>query len=235
MSHRHRLVSLGKLMAYILRHRPDEFGLVLDEEGFVSLKELQQAINEEEGWGFVRRSHIMEVVLTDEKRRFEVKDDKIRATYGHSLEERIPYDEPVTPPKVLYHGTRRRSYPSILKAGLLPMGRQYVHLTPSREMAERIGRRRDPQPLILEVLAQRASEEGIQFFQPAPLIYLAERIPPEFIIGPPVEKVLKEVKRPERKGPAPGSISLDLQKEEVRRGKAWKREARRFRKHYRNF
>ena len=84
MSHKHRLLSLGKLMAYMLRHRPDEFGLVPDEEGFISLKELQQAINEEDGWGFVRRSHILEVVYQGDRERFEIKGDRIRATYGHS-------------------------------------------------------------------------------------------------------------------------------------------------------
>jgi len=233
MSHKHRLLSLGKLMAYILRHRPDEFGLVPDEEGFISLKELQQAINEEEGWGFVRRSHILEVVWTDDRKRFEIKDDKIRATYGHSLEEPITY-EPVMPPKVLYHGTRRKSYPGILQRGLLPMGRQYVHLTPSRELAERMGKRRDPKPLILEVMAQRAYEAGIRFFHPAPLIYLTDRVPPEFLSGPPVEKVTGPKERPPEALREPGPLFLDLKKEEVRRGKAWKREARRFRKRYRN-
>lgn len=233
MSHRHRLASLGKLMAYILRHRPDEFGLVPDEEGFVGLKELQQAINEEEGWGFVRRSHLMEVVLTDDRGRFEVREDRIRATYGHSFEWPIPY-EPVTPPEVLYHGTRRRSYGAILKRGLLPMGRQYVHLTPSRELAERMGRRRDPRPLVLEVQAQRAWKEGVRFFQPTPLIFLAEGVPPEFLSGPPLEKLLKEDRKPAPRAPEPGSVTLDLGQERMRRGKAWKREARRFRRQYRN-
>lgn len=230
MSHRHRLTALSKLLSYILRHRPDEFGLVLDEEGFVSLKELQQAINEEEGWGYVRRDHILEVVYNSDRDRFEIQGDKIRATYGHSFPQRVPY-EPVAPPKILYHGTRRRSYPSILELGLLPMGRQYVHLTPSRELAERIGRRRDPHPLILEVHAQKASEAGVTFYQPTPLIYLTERVPPEYVMGPPLEKVLKEermkrLKREERRPLAPPPEPVT--------GKAWKKEARRFRKTYRN-
>ena len=73
------MTSNSVLMAYILRHRPDEFGLVLDEDGFISLKELLQAIGEEEGWSYVRRSHITEVAYTSDRERFEIQDEKIRA------------------------------------------------------------------------------------------------------------------------------------------------------------
>ncbi|RLA83318.1 MAG: RNA 2'-phosphotransferase [Deltaproteobacteria bacterium] len=226
MSHRHRVKALGKLMAYILRHRPDEFGLVPDEEGFVSLKDLQQAISEEEEWRFVKRSDIIEVVITDSKKRFEIRDDRIRATYGHSFSQRITYEQ-IVPPKILYHGTRRRSYPAILQKGLLPMGRQYVHLTPSRELAERIGRRRDPKPLILEVHAERAHQHGVRFFQAAPLIFLAEHIPPSFVSGPPLERVLEGLRKPK-------ATAVTEPVAEVVHGKQWKKEARKFRKTYKN-
>jgi putative RNA 2'-phosphotransferase len=242
MSYRHKVTALSKLLAYILRHRPDEFGLVLDEDGFISLKELQQAIAEEEGWTYVRRSHIMEVAYTSNRERFEVQDEKIRATYGHSLPHRIHY-EPVSPPKILYHGTRRRAYPHILQQGLNPMGRQYVHLATSSELAMRIGRRRDPQPLLVEIHAQRAFEEGIPFYQANLLIYLADYIPPSYITGPPISKVMPEKKRPEKKPPEkreeppferelPGSVLLNmrmepLHKEEKR--KTWKDRSRRHR------
>ncbi len=72
-----RKTTLSKLMTYILPHRPDEFGLVLDEEGFVPVKELLKVINEEEGWAYVRLSHIQEVVSTCDKPRFELMEGKI--------------------------------------------------------------------------------------------------------------------------------------------------------------
>jgi len=225
MSSKHRLTALSKLMSYILRHCPDEFGLVLDEEGFISLKELQQAINEEDGWGFVRRSHILEVVYQGDRERFEIKGDRIRATYGHSLPVRICY-EPTPPPKILFHATRRRAYPSILERGLLPMGRQYVHLSTSEELALRIGKRKDNRPILLQIHAQRAWQEGIRFFRASPLIYLADEVPPQFIHGPPLPKEEQQkrerVKRPPIAQPEPSLL------------KGWKREARRFRKTYRS-
>jgi len=154
MSQRQRLEALGKLMAYILAYRPDEYGLLPDEEGFVSLKALRQAIGEEEGWGFVRESHLQEIALTDPKKRFEIRDGRIRATFKEA--PALP-GERVDPPKILYYSCRRRAYPVILKRGLLPEGYPWVVLAESRELAERMGKRRDPQPLVLEVHAKRAS------------------------------------------------------------------------------
>lgn len=243
MSHRHTVIALSKLMSYILRHRPDEFGLVLEEDGFISIKELQQALAEEAGWSHIRRSHIMEVVLTSDRERFEVEDERIRTTYGHSLPHRIHY-EPAAPPKILYHGTRRRAYPHILHQGLNPMGRQYVHLAASPELAMRIGRRRDPQPVFLEIQAQRASEDGITFYLANPLIYLTEHIPPSYINGPPISKVLPEQKRPEKKTPhkeetpplereLPGSVLLNVRMEPLHKkekGRTWKDRSRKNRR-----
>ena len=204
------LEGLSKLMSYILRHRPDEFGLVLDEEGFVSIKELHQAIIEDNNWSFVRKSHIMDVVNFSDRQRFEIKDGKIRATYGHSIPVKLNY-EPVTPPKILYHATARKSYPYILEKGLLPMGRQYVHLTVNKELALRIGKRRDNKPVLLEVQAQKAAEAGIRFYCPNELIYLAKEIPPVYISGPPLRKVqIKPSKPKETPQPriTPGSFVL---------------------------
>jgi len=233
MSHRHQVIALSKLIAYILQHRPDEFGLVLDEEGFVSLKELQQGIAEEEGWSYVRRSHIMEAVYAGDRQRFEVNDDRIR----HALIHRMHY-EPASPPKILYHGARRRAYPHILQQGLDPMGKQYVHLATSPELAVRMGKRREPDPIVVEIQAQRASENGIIFYQVNPLIYLADHIPPSYITGPPISKVLPEKKPPERRMPEherelPGSVLLNLRMEPLykgEKGKHWKDHSRRNRR-----
>jgi putative RNA 2'-phosphotransferase len=238
MSHRHQVIALSKLITYILQHRPDEFGLVLDEDGFVFLKELQQAVAEEEGWSYVRRSHIIEAVYTGDRERFEIKDDRIR----HALLHRIHY-APVSPPKVLYQGIRRRAYPHILQKGLDPMGKQYVHLANSPELARRIARRRDPDPLLLEIQAQKAFENGIIFYQANPLIYLTGHTPPAYIIGPPIAKALPEKKPSEKKPPAkrwpeherelPGSVLLNLRMEPLsqeEKGKGWKDHSRRTRR-----
>lgn len=190
-------------MSYILRHHPDEFGLVLDQEGFVSLKELHQAIIEEKDWSFVRISHIKDIVNFSDKKRFETKGDKIRASYGHSLAVQLDYQS-VIPPKFLYHATTRKAYPHILEKGLLPMGRQYVHLTIDKELSLRIGKRRDKKPVLLEIQAKRAAEAGIEFYCPNELIYLVKTLPPQYISGPPLHKI--QIKIPQK--PAHPSIQV---------------------------
>lgn len=208
---RHKITALSKFMSYMLRHRPDEFGLVLDEQGYVSFKEFLQAIHEEEGWRYVRRSHIQEVLLHDENHRFEITEKRIRALYGHGDRAPIIYTEQ-QPPKMLYHGTSRKSYPVIIERGLHPMGRKYVHLSTTREMALRIGQRKDPRPVILEVHAERAWEQGTKFYPANELIYLVEFLKPDFFTGPPLPKKVEkpEEKKPKEPPQPAGSFFLDL-------------------------
>ena len=65
--------NLARILLYILGRRPDEFGIVPDRRGFVGLKELLQAFHEEEGWSYVRQSHINEVLLGKDRGLFELE------------------------------------------------------------------------------------------------------------------------------------------------------------------
>jgi putative RNA 2'-phosphotransferase len=126
------------------------------------------------------------VVETSNKQRFELKEDQIRARYGHSQAARPSY-QAVEPPVILYHGTPRRNLPLIRRSGLKPMSRQYVHLSARPEMAYQVGRRRDDQPVILTVRAGAAHAAGIVFGTPSggqDEVYLVEALPPEFIDFP---------------------------------------------------
>ena len=59
--HRKEVQRLGKLLFYVLGVRPDEFGLVPDPSGFLTLKEILQALREDPEWSFVGRGHLTEV------------------------------------------------------------------------------------------------------------------------------------------------------------------------------
>ena len=173
---------LSKLMSYLLRHRPDEAGLTLDEQGMVSLEALLAAIRRRRGYGWVTAEHIREVVATSKPQRFRLEGDRIGARYGHSRRVReIDPGEPVEPPEILYHGTARRAVPSILASGLHPQGRQFVHLSATREAALRVGRRHDPQPVVLRIHARKAHADGLAFYAPTPEVYLVRYVPPEYI------------------------------------------------------
>lgn len=176
-----RLTSISKEVSYALRHAPQEYGLELDGEGFVPVEALLDALN---GRHPTRRAvtqeDLEESVATSDKRRHEIVGGRIRALYGHSVQETIKR-VPSTPPSVLYHGTTHRTLGQILKEGLKPMGRQLVHLSADVETAEQVGKRRDRNPVILLVDAAAAHEDGIAFYEGNDKVWLADTVPPQYL------------------------------------------------------
>ena len=238
--------SLERFLKYVLGHRPDEFGLYPDDEGYVPLKELIQALHEEEGWRHVRESRILELMNTPDFSGLEMRGNDIRVSLAESQLNFGPAPD-VIPPKLLYHAARRKAYPVILEHGLKPGARPFVPLSPDKDMAMRIGRRRDREPVMLTILAERAHDRGIVFYRPQEHVYLVEALPPDLFTGPPLPKE-KEV--PDKKKPAerpampttPGSFFLDpdglapepelTKKEKRKRADVpdWKRAARKERR-----
>jgi len=228
----------------VLGHRPDEFGLVPDSDGFIPYKELLQAIHEEEGWRYVRRSHINEVLLGRDRSLFESEDERIR-----SVEQRWELDlhNPARfLPKILFTAVRRRAHPVVMERGLNAVEDKYLVLTPVREMALRIGRRRDKEPVLLEILAEVAREKRALFFSFGDL-FLSPEIPAKFIAGPPLPKEMLERRREKGKEkekpvklpptPSPGTFTLDpsrdpdpYRKAKGKKRKGWKENARKTRK-----
>ncbi|MGD9373369.1 MAG: RNA 2'-phosphotransferase, partial [Desulfobacterales bacterium] len=86
--------QLAKFIDYILARRPDEFGLVVDAEGFVKIKELLKTLNEEVGWKYVRRSHLDEIVITLKRPSFEILENKIRAKTRDHLPKTTQVQDP---------------------------------------------------------------------------------------------------------------------------------------------
>ncbi len=173
------LERLSRFLSYILRHRPRRFGLHPDGDGYVPIGNLVAQIKKKDRWRWVMKQHIMEVVERSEKKRFEVVSDKIRALYGHTFLTEIHYQS-VTPPEYLFHGTARRNIERIEQEGLLPMKRQYVHLSVTPEDARKVGLRRDKNPVILKISTLKAHNQGIHFYKTGDL-FLAKRIPREYL------------------------------------------------------
>ena len=100
-----RLVSISKVLSLILRHKPEQFDVVLDAEGYALTEDVLAAVRAR--MPDVTERDLAAVVETIEpdKRRFTLTEDSIRANYGHSLRERI-HHEPQAPPAILWHGTK---------------------------------------------------------------------------------------------------------------------------------
>jgi len=169
--------KLSKMMTKLLRHTPKEFGLVLDpKDGSCPLSALLKAINAQPRWSWVKQEDIERVVRNSDKQRFDIENGRIRARYGHSY-DKIEYTAG-EPPAVLYHGTNKYSLPSILKEGISPMGRQYVHLSESTHFASLAGSRRG-ELAILKVDTQQAGQWGVQFYHAGGEVWLADEVPRE--------------------------------------------------------
>lgn len=87
-----------------------------------------------------------------------------------------------TPPDILYHGTARRFLSSIEEKGLLSQGRQYVHLSQDMETTYNVAKRHDKKPVILKIDAKQAWEDGVKFYYGNEKVWLANKIPSEYII-----------------------------------------------------
>ena len=236
-----RSENLGRLMIYMLGHSPYEFGLVPDEEGFVPYKELIRAINEEPGWGYVREGNINEILLGKERDLFLSDGKRIKTT---ERQWTLDLSQPAqSTPKILYIGIRRKAHPVVMEKGLRKIKGSYHILSPEREVARRIGMRRDQRPVLLEIIAHSAQSEGGFFYQFGDL-FLTSEISPQHISGPPVPKDAikeREEKRLKvRKSPPEfqtGSFALDIKRDpdQIRRQsgrkkRGWKEEVRRLRR-----
>lgn len=70
---------------------------------------------------------------------------------------------------------------SIRQKGLLPKGRQYVHLSQDVETAYSVGMSHDMNPCILEIDAKQAWKDGIIFYYGNEKVWLADEIPSKYI------------------------------------------------------
>jgi putative RNA 2'-phosphotransferase len=172
--------ELSKEISYALRHAPWEYELELDPNGWVLIKQLIDSFNLDRKWINLTLSDIEEMINKSEKKRHEIFDNKIRALYGHSTPNKIVLEK-AEPPDVLYHGTARRFVDRINQEGLLPMGRQYVHLSVDFKTAQIVGKRRDSIPIILQINAKKASNEGVKFYNGNDNIWLSDTIGAKYI------------------------------------------------------
>lgn len=176
-----RREKLSKLMSGLLRHFPYVVDLRVDNEGFVSLDELLDAIRskwKKSDYSWVTMEHILAVASLDPKGRFEIKDSRIRARYGHSIDVSPRYERVVVDGD-LFHGTGMEKLRSILREGLKPMKRRYVHLTSSIEDAwKRASISRNPVVLVID---GRKLSQDIGVYKASNIVYLTEYVPPRYI------------------------------------------------------
>lgn len=170
--------NISKYISLILRHKPEEIGISLDEHGWANVQELIKGISIK--YNFDMKT-LEEIVAEDEKQRYSFNEDKtlIRANQGHSVPVDVELKETI-PPDFLYHGTGIKYVSSIDKEGLIPKSRLYVHLSDNLDTAENVGKRHG-KPVIYTVKSGEMYKLGYKFYISVNGVWLTKKVPSEFL------------------------------------------------------
>jgi putative RNA 2'-phosphotransferase len=174
------LVSMGKFLSLVLRHRPELIHVTMDAHGWVDIDELITNANKYKKI-HVTKEILAEIVKTNDKQRYVIdpETNKIRANQGHSIAIDLAL-EPQIPPDELYHGTAVRFLESIMEQGIKPMSRQYVHLSRTVEIAETVGKRHGA-PIVLYIDTKAMHKNGRTFYLSENKVWLVDYVPREYI------------------------------------------------------
>lgn len=168
----------SKFISLILRHKPEEIGISLDEHGWANVDELIAGIAKRQPFTM---AILEKIVATDEKQRYSFNEDKtlIRANQGHSVPVDVELRQ-VSPPRYLYHGTGEKYVMSIEKQGLIPKSRLYVHLSADCETAKKVGARHG-KPVVYRVSADQMEQDGYLFYLSANGVWLTKEVSAKYL------------------------------------------------------
>lgn len=171
--------KIGRTLAAILRH--GKFGLEMDDQGNVSLKDVMAKIRERNPrMNWLRARHIEALVETDPKGRYVITGGKIRATYGHTVPLDIKLDCENIPDELFYPATPEEAE-IILESGIFPSDRAMVHLSLTYRDALRAGSVRTEDPVILVIDTGVCMELGSDIGKAAKTVYLCRSVPADAI------------------------------------------------------
>lgn len=171
------VIRKSKFLSLVLRHKPEEIGLNLDQNGWADIEEL---LNKSKIISLDMQS-LKYIVENNDKKRFAFSDDylKIRASQGHSIEIDLNY-QTQEPPDVLYHGTTDKYLDSIKLNGIQKQKRQHVHLSFDKETATKVGQRHG-KPIILKINTKKMYKDKVPFYLSANNVWLVDQVLPEYI------------------------------------------------------
>lgn len=173
------LIQISRFLSLILRHKPEEIGINLDEHGWANVEELIAAVNKRYP---LDMTSLEEIVATDDKQRYSFNDDKtfIRANQGHSIAVDVELEE-AEPPEYLWHGTGEKYVNDIDAQGLVSKTRLYVHLSADIETALTVGKRHG-NPVVYYIDALQMSKDGYKFYRSKNGVWLTKCVPTKYLI-----------------------------------------------------
>ena len=175
---RSRLVGT---LAHALRHRPEKYGIQLDEHGWADLATLLINLNMlDVHWAWLTERDLVRLLQTEADERFECRNGQIRALYGHSVKG-VRAAVRRLPPPDLYHATDANILSNVLTDSLEPMNRCYVHLTSDPAYASCVGASKSQDWVLLAVTTAEAVRNGHEFYQANSHVWQTSSIPPHLL------------------------------------------------------
>ncbi|MBP3194386.1 MAG: RNA 2'-phosphotransferase [Cardiobacteriaceae bacterium] len=174
------LDKISKIIALVLRHKPEVIGIKLDKNGWAKVDELIAGISKI--FSVVINQELLEkIVETDGKKRYSFNENRslIRANQGHSIAVDVQLKREIPPP-ILYHGTAEKYENSIDEQGLIPKSRLYVHLSKDTETATIVGKRHG-KPVIYKIDSAKMCEDDFEFFLSENGVWLTKTVPIEYL------------------------------------------------------
>ena len=176
----------SKFLSLILRHKPEEVGLTLMDNGWVNIDKLIDAVNSSAKSDYrINRQLVEEIVAEDIKQRYSISEDGelIRANQGHSIKNlKIEFKEVTDTPLQLYHGTSVDNFEKIKDSGCIKaMSRQMVHLSGDIETATKVGKRHG-KLCILYIDTCKLTSSGHKIFISENGVYLVDEVQLDCVI-----------------------------------------------------
>lgn len=164
---------ITRLLAYMLRHQPADFDVELDAYGFGDVEDVVRALTERTGQE-ITLDDLETAIDSGGRQRYEIKNGRIRALYGHSIQ--IDPGESTEPPEELYLGLAERDRERMERYGLRGGRRRFLHLSLTEEEARETGSRLATDYVVVKVNATDAWEQGVDFFDRVSM-WLAAELP----------------------------------------------------------
>ncbi len=157
-------LKISRFMSFVLRHKPEAIGLVLDRDGWIDLSEFVSKLSSR--FPEIEVDAVVQIVETDVKGRYSITNNMIRANQGHSIDVCAVELIPLKPPRYLYHGTTLSHWEMIKNSKAIKrMSRHHVHLSVDLDTAKTVASRRQGQSVILRIKASEMASNGIEFYR----------------------------------------------------------------------
>lgn len=172
------VTRIGKYVSMLLRHHPEEAGVVLDEHGWTDVNDLIEKVRPRYP---LTEELLHKMAYGTDKQRYEFSEDgrRVRAVHGHSVSVDLGYQE-TQPPTILYHGTSEKYRESIERIGLIKKNRQFVHLSENVDQAKEVGRRHG-KLVLYKVDTERMYKDGYKFYRSTSRVWLTDNVLPVYL------------------------------------------------------